>query len=59
VVSEPVAAAEAPKPERREGERRGGERRGGGRRNGRRDYEGVVGMGDHMPDFLTRSFKTS
>ncbi len=59
VVSEPVAAAEAPKPERREGERRGGERRGGERRNGRRDDEAVVGMGDHMPDFLTRSFKTS
>ena len=65
----PVAAVaeEAPKPEpraerqpeRREGERReGGERRGGDRR-GRRDEDAVVGMGDHMPDFLTRSFKPS
>ncbi len=38
--------------ERRE-ERRG-ERRG--RDSGGRDDERVVGMGDHMPEFLTRSF---
>jgi len=50
-----VAAEETPaKSERRKGERRGGERRGG-----RRDEDAVVGMGDHMPDFLTRSFKSS
>jgi superfamily II DNA/RNA helicase len=39
---------------------RGSERRGDGRDNrrepNRRDEAPVVGMGDHMPDFLTRSF---
>ncbi len=53
--------------ERRDGERRDGERRDGERRDGRggdrrepyRNDPPVVGMGDHMPDFLTRSFATT
>ena len=57
-----VQAEEAPaetteRPERRKSDRRENERRGNDRR--RRDDDAVVGMGDHMPDFLTRSFKTS
>jgi superfamily II DNA/RNA helicase len=55
------AREDRPRREDRGGEDRGGrsqDRRGEGRRDGQRrdDAQQVVGMGDHMPDFLTRSF---
>ncbi|MGY6411362.1 MAG: DEAD/DEAH box helicase [Alkalilacustris sp.] len=50
-------AAEAPAPERRLDAGRDG-RRAGGRRSGRGDAP-VVGMGDHVPDFLLRGFSTA
>jgi superfamily II DNA/RNA helicase len=53
------AAAPASLPE---GDRRGGDRdkRGGrrDRRRGRDEDAPVVGMGDHVPEFLTREFRT-
>ena len=40
---------------RRSNRSRGGRGRKSGNKSDRRD-DAVVGMGDHMPDFLTRSF---
>jgi len=63
-----VAPAPAPeqaapsKPEAKPANERDDNRRSRGGRNNRRDSDrgnSVVGMGDHMPDFLTRSFRTS
>jgi hypothetical protein len=63
VVEAPVEVAPQPQPPRDERPRdergRGGDRRSearGDRREPRRDDKPVVGMGDHMPDFLLRSF---
>ncbi len=50
---------ERPRREERTPDARAGERKGGGRDRrepSRREESNVVGMGDHMPDFLTRSF---
>ncbi|QFU08368.1 ATP-dependent RNA helicase RhlE [Rhodobacteraceae bacterium THAF1] len=58
--TEPVAAAEADKPQERS---RGGRNRRGGSGGGRRDGSNggngaqVVGMGDHMPTFIEKSFE--
>ena len=58
----PVRAERSERAEPRK-ERRGEDRRPDDRRDRRRheprDDERVVGMGDHMPDFLTRSFALS
>ncbi|WP_102223103.1 DEAD/DEAH box helicase [Acidimangrovimonas sediminis] len=55
----PEERAPQPRQERSDSRSEGrGDRRRNDRRD-RRDEEVVVGMGDHMPDFLTRSFKTS
>jgi superfamily II DNA/RNA helicase len=64
VSERPAAASRAPRDDRREDRRddrgRGSDRReprGDNRRDSaRRDEQPVVGMGDHMPDFLLRSF---
>ncbi len=62
VIEAPVEVAvlpqreERPRDERGRGSDRRHEPRGGDRREMRRDDKPVVGMGDHMPDFLLRSF---
>ncbi|MFA7433301.1 MAG: DEAD/DEAH box helicase [Gemmobacter sp.] len=55
---EPIAAQRAAEPAPRPAERRSDDRRSHDRRHDdrRRGEAPVVGMGDHMPEFLTRSF---
>jgi superfamily II DNA/RNA helicase len=55
--AEPAAPASLPEDDRRGGDRdkRGGRR---DRRRGRDEDAPVVGMGDHVPEFLTREFRT-
>ncbi len=56
IEAAPVAAAPLPAERRQESAR--DTRRPGGRRSGRGDAP-VVGMGDHVPDFLLRGFSTA
>ncbi|MFC2967241.1 DEAD/DEAH box helicase [Acidimangrovimonas pyrenivorans] len=53
---EPQEERPAREPRRAPREDRREERKGGRGRRGGRDEEVVVGMGDHVPEFLTRSF---
>ncbi len=51
--------AEAPRREERREERRDDRRERGGRGRDRDNGPAVVGMGDHVPDFILRSFRTT
>jgi superfamily II DNA/RNA helicase len=57
VIEAPVEVSQQPRREERprDDRSRSGDRRGD-RREPRRDDRPVIGMGDHMPDFLLRSF---